>query len=196
MLRAAAFLVCLLTSSAFAQGFVLAGERLRFDAEFVPQFTEKQIAASAESSRQGLIRWAATEQGKRIIARFEGGDREVTIVESATEEGVGRAPQPGMITMLATNDKSKLKRYEMILNPVAAKQYDNPNALAWGLPRTPSDVMAAAWAAEMLHIDFYARGIPLPHHQRSDFQERWRLVAAELGLTALEHGSSTTSDER
>jgi hypothetical protein len=187
MFRAATFLFCFLTTSAFAQGFVLAGERLRFDEKFVPQFTEKQIAATAESTRQGLMRWAATQQGRLIIGRFEGGDREVTIVESATEEGAGRAPQPGLITMLATNDRTKLKRYEMIVNPAMARQYDNSNALAWGLPRTASDVMAAAWAAEMLHIDFYSRGIPLPHHQRADFQERWRSVAAELGLTSLEH---------
>jgi hypothetical protein len=47
--------------------------------------------------------------------------------------------------------------------------------------------MSTAWAAEMLHIDFYARGIPLPHHERPDFQERWQSVASELGFPVLQH---------
>ena len=180
--------VCFLAFGAQAQGFILGGELLRFDAKFRPQFTERQLAATAEATRAGLVRWAATEQGKLIIGRFENGDREVTVVESATEKGAGRAPQPGFMTMLAASDRKTLKRYELIVNPAVARQYDNANSLAWGLPRNAADVMAAAWAAEMLHIDFYSRGIPLPHHERSDFQERWRLVAAELGLTSLEHG--------
>jgi hypothetical protein len=181
-------LVLLPAGSARAQGFYLAGEPLRFDEKFRPQFTQRQLEASAESTRRGLARWAATEQGRKIIGRFEGGDREVRVVESASEAGVGRAPQPGMTTMLATNDRTKLKRYELIVNPVVARQYDNARSLAWGLPRNSEDVMAAAWAAEMLHIDFYSRGIALPHHQRPDFQERWRAVAAELGLTSMKHG--------
>ena len=48
--------------------------------------------------------------------------------------------------------------------------------------------MAAAWAAEMLHIDFYARGIALPHHERDDFQERWMAVAGQLGFGRMTHG--------
>lgn len=182
--------VCFLATGASAQGFLLAGERLRFDAKFNPQFSERQVASTAQATREGLARWAATDQGKRIIARFEGGDREVNVVESVAEKGVGRAPRPAMMTMLATNDRTKVKRYELVLNPSLARQYENASSLAWGLPRNSAEVMAAAWAAEMLHIDFYARGIPLPHHQRSDFQERWRQVAAELGLTSLEHGTS------
>jgi hypothetical protein len=185
---AAAVILLAAASSAQAQGFYFAGERLRFDSQFRPQFTQRQLDTTAEATRLGLARWAATEQGRLIIGRFEGGDREVRIVESVTEQGVGRAPQPGMTTMLATNDRSKLKRYELIVNPSVARHYDKPNALAWGLPRNAEDVMAAAWAAEMLHIDFYSRGIALPHHQRPDFQERWRAVAAELGLTSLTHG--------
>jgi hypothetical protein len=47
--------------------------------------------------------------------------------------------------------------------------------------------MAAAWAGEMLHIDFYSQGISLPHHERADFQEQWRLVAGELGFPMLPH---------
>ena len=168
---------------------ILAGEPLRFDAQYRPQFTEHQVAATADATRAGLVRWAATGEGKRIIGRFETGEREVVVIESNTEKGVGRAPQPGFMTMLASNDRTARKRYELIVNPELARMYGKPNALAWGLPRTPADAMAAAWAAEMLHIDFYSRGIQLPHHQRSDFLERWRQVAAELGLTSLEHGS-------
>lgn len=190
-----ALLALVFAATAHAQGFIFAGEPLRFDAKFRPQFTGKQLAATAQASRDGLARWAATGQGKLIIARFEGGDREVRVVESDVEEGAGRAPEPGIATMLATNDHTKLKRYDLILNPSVARQYDKPNALAWGLPRSASDVMAAAWAAEMLHIDFYSRGIPLPHHQRSDFQERWRQVAMELGLTSLTHDTTSSGAE-
>ena len=47
--------------------------------------------------------------------------------------------------------------------------------------------MALAWTGEMLHIEFYAAGIPPPHHERADFQKRWRLVAWALGLERVEH---------
>ena len=48
-------------------------------------------------------------------------------------------------------------------------------------------MMAAAWAGEMLHIDYYARGISLPHHERTDFQEECRAIARELGFPNLRH---------
>ena len=60
-------------------------------------------------------------------------------------------------------------------------------------PATPADMMAAAWAGEMLHVDFYARGISLPHHSRDDFQTEWEAVAVELGFPALRHNDE---DER
>ena len=182
-----AFWTCL-AANAQAGGFVLAGEPLRFDAKYRPLFTARQLELTAESTRLGLIRWAATEQGKRIIGRFESGDREVFVTESAEEKGIGRAPQPGLGVMTAYNDRSQLKRYELILNPQLSSEYGRPNVIDFGLPKSPAEAMAAAWAAEMLHIDFYSRGIRLPHHRRSDFQQRWRAVAAELGLPAMDHG--------
>ena len=56
-----------------------------------------------------------------------------------------------------------------------------------GHPTTPADLMAIAWAGEMLHIDFYSRGISLPHHSRPDFQEEWHRVAEELGYPSATH---------
>jgi hypothetical protein len=47
--------------------------------------------------------------------------------------------------------------------------------------------MATAWAAEMLHIYFYSKGISLPHHTRSDFQDEWRAMARELGFPDMRH---------
>jgi hypothetical protein len=47
--------------------------------------------------------------------------------------------------------------------------------------------MAIAWAGEMLHIYFYARGISLPHHERPDFQEQWVAIASELGMATVRH---------
>ena len=81
------------------------------------------------------------------------------------------------------------KRYDLILNPTIASQYNNADSIDLGLPRTATDVMALAWAGEMLHIDFYANGIPLPHHDRPDFQERWLTAAAQLGMPNATHGT-------
>jgi hypothetical protein len=188
--------VYLLVSSAFAiasesaspvRGIILADEAIRFDADLRPQFSAHQMRASAEATRAGLLRWAATSEGKAIIARFQAKDRQVIVIESVDEPTIGRAPQPGFMTLLAAGDPKQVKTYWLIVNPALAAQYDRPKALEVGLPRTPSDAMALAWAGEMLHIEFYAAGIPLPHHERSDFQKRWRLVAWALGLERVEH---------
>ena len=193
----AAMVVCLLVSSAFASfaaesagsgsGFILADEAIRFDTELRPQFSAHQLRASAEATRAGLLRWAATSEGKSIIARFQARDRQVIVIESDDESTIGRAPQPGFVTLLAADDPKQMKTYWLIVNPALAAQYDRPKAIELGFPRTQSDVMALAWAGEMLHIEFYASGIPLPHHDRSDFQKRWRLVADALGLWRVEH---------
>jgi hypothetical protein len=170
-------------------GFFLAGDPVSFDAEMRPQFTERQILETAESTRAGFVKWAATGEGKRIISRFRTAEYEVAVIEDPHEEGPGRAPQPGLAILLAANDRSKVKRYEVILNPAFARQYGNAEAIDLGEPVTPRDVMAATWAAEMLHVDFYANGVPLPHHAREDFQKRWREVAADLGMPRVKHDS-------
>jgi len=54
-------------------------------------------------------------------------------------------------------------------------------------PANASDMMAVAWAGEMLHIYFYAQGISLPHHPRADFQDQWHAVADELGMVLVTH---------
>jgi hypothetical protein len=166
---------------------LLGGELLRFE-EGKPQFSGRQVHASDASVREGLLLWAATEEGRAILERMRDANIEITIVEDAQETGPGRAPQPAIGTMLAAADRNKLKRYELILNPALAQQYEQgDDAIALGEPTTPAGVMAAAWAAEMLHIDFYARGIPLPHHERGDFQSRWRKAAEQLGFPLLLH---------
>ncbi len=170
-------------------GFVLAGESIAFTSELRPKFSEHQMRATAGCTRDGFAQWAATPEGKAVIRRFTGGDREVHVVENTKEKGVGRAPQPGFATFLASGDATVVKRYELILNPALAGEYGDPQTVNLGLPRTPADVMAVAWAAEMLHIDFYASGIPLPHHDRIDFQERWLRVSGALGFPLVSHDS-------
>lgn len=172
----------------------LASESIRFDEATRPVFSKHQIASCAESTRAGLEKWAATAEGRAILARLRKDEYEVTIVEDATEPGIGRAPHPNAATLIAS--ETQLKRYTLVLNPALAAQYDNPAAIDLGLPRTPADVMAAAWAAEMLHIEFYSRAIPLPHHGREDFQERWRTVALQLGFPRLEHGTEHDEHDR
>lgn len=185
---------CLIVLAAIAveganrgRGFVLADEAIRFDADLRPQFSAHQLRTSAEATRAGLVKWAATAEGRSIIARFRVEDREVIVVESADEPTIGRAPQPGFLTLLAAGDAKQLKTYRLIVNPALAAEYRGSKSIDLGLPRTAADAMALAWAGEMLHIEFYASGIPLPHHQRADFQERWRKVAGALGMSRAEH---------
>jgi hypothetical protein len=193
----AAIAICVLICGAFAVlasdshtgGIILADEAIRFDADLRPQFSAHQLRASAEATRAGLLRWAATGEGKSIIARFQAKDRQVIVIESDDESTIGRAPQPGFVTLLAAGDPKQLKTYWLIVNPALAAQYDRPKSVPLGLPQTAADVMALAWAGEMLHIEFYAAGIALPHHERSDFQKRWLRVADALGMARAEHGS-------
>jgi hypothetical protein len=103
-------------------------------------------------------------------------------------------PTPDAAAAFARNDARReqttvQKRYELVLNPTIASQYDNGSSIDLGLPRTASDVMALAWAGEMLHVDFYANGVPLADHDRPDFQDRWLAVAAQLGLPNATHGT-------
>lgn len=171
-------------------GFQLAGERIRFDANEKPEFTLNQIAHSAEAIRSGLVKWAATPGGRSEILRFNSAEYEVTIREDGNDAGAGRAPQPALATLVAAADHTKTKAYDLILNPTF-KLPEKMTPLYSGEPTTPADIMAAAWAAEMLHIDFYARGISLPHHSRADFQSEWRVIATQLGFPNLPHGDES-----
>jgi|GEM_PF-1370487 len=165
--------------------FVLAGEPLQFDATLHPAFTSNQLRNSFDATRVGLARWAATDEGRKIIRHLDPKEFRVVVAEDPAEESVGRAPQPGLATLVAANDHAKLKTYTMILNPTVG--LDRGIRALPGLPATTADLMSMAWAGEMLHIDFYSRGISLPHHSRPDFQEAWHQVAGELGFPAMTH---------
>jgi len=195
-MRAAIAAVLLVVSAATASkislqtatnetGFRLAGEGIRFDANARPEFTEDQIRYSAEATRSGLLKWAATPGGRSMIRRFDSAEYAVTVREDGQGAGAGSAPQPALATLVAATDHTKTKAYDLILNPT----FGLPKGVISlsGEPSTPADMMAAAWAAEMLHIDFYARGISLPHHSRADFQSEWHVMATELGFPNLPH---------
>ena len=169
-----------------AAAFVLAGQHVSFNAAMQPQFTEKQIREVAPEIRAGLARWASTPNGRRLIARFNAKEYEIVIAEDVYEEGAGRAPQPALATLVASNDHHAHKSYTLIINP-AFRVPQGRNILPAAQPKTQADMMAAAFAGEMLHVDFYSRGISLPHHQRADFQEEWRAVARELGYPDMKH---------
>ena len=174
--------VLLLTAFAFT----MAGERIPFDAALRPQFTARQLAAIAPEVLSGFARWAATPTGQRLIARFNAKEYEIMVDTDAGEAGAGRAPQPALATLVAANDHSSVKGYVVILNP-EFRITKGRNIFPSRQPATQTDMMAAAWAGEMLHVDFYSRGISLPHHQRADFQEEWRTVARELGYPEMKH---------
>jgi hypothetical protein len=191
-------LVALLTSGAgfretlTPRAFVLAGEPLSFDAGLQPRFSESQLRSCAPSTREGLTRWAATANGRRMLEHFNSNEYSVRVMEDPAESGAGRAPQPGLATLIAAADHSRLKRYDLILNPGygAATRFD----AVPGKPSTPGDMMAVAWAAEMLHIYYYSKGISLPHHERADFQQDWREIAGELGFPSVKHDGSEAPD--
>lgn len=172
--------------------FILAGEPLQFDADLRPQYTQHQMAVVSDATRKGLALWAHTEQGTTLIRKFSTGEYVIVVDEDFTEPSPGRAPQPGIATLASSGNHAKKKTYTMVLNPSFFRVTKDQAHFA-GQPGSPADVMAAAFAAEMLHIDFYARGISLPHHERPDFQREWRAVAAALGMPTLRHDSD---DER
>lgn len=150
-------------------------------------FTNRQLKHTAEATRAGFVKWATTPEGRRLIARFRKPEYEIMVLEDRGEGSLARAPQPGMTNFLVASDPTKTKYYTLLLNPSIAELYHHADALDLGEPHTPVDVMAAAWAGEMLHIEFYADAITLPHHRRPEFQERWRKVAFELGFPRMRH---------
>jgi hypothetical protein len=169
-----------------AAAFILAGERVPFNAAQQPVFTEKQVREVGPDVRAGFARWAATRNGRRLIARFNSPEYAIVIAEDATEEGPGRAPQPALATLVGSSDHHAAKVYTIIINP-AFRLTAGRNLFPSIQPATTAEMMAAAFSGEMLHVDFYSRGISLPHHQRSDFQEEWRAIARELGYPDMKH---------
>jgi hypothetical protein len=166
---------------------IVGGEAVRFDAKHAAQFSAAQLRGASPATLSGLARVAATPHGAMLVDFFARREFNVYLIEDGAEDGAGRAPQPGLATLLAVRDHSVVKSYDLILNPV---RFTLPH-LTTPLPNqaaSATDLMAAAWGAELLHIYFYARGISLPHHERDDFQELWRAIAAELGFPALRHG--------
>lgn len=133
-------------------------------------FAPHGIETTSAVTRAGLAKWVATSQGQAIVEYLAANHCDITVIEDPNEGGVGRAPEPGLATMLAAY-RHEPRRYVVILNPA----------------KNGADTMSAAWAGEMLHIYFYAHGISLPHHSRDDFQQEWHSVAAELGMPTVSH---------
>ncbi len=171
---------------------ILAGERVPFDANLVPEFTRGQRANTNDATREGLVRWAETQRGQQLIAYFIENDFEITVVEDGSEPGIGRAPQPGLATLVAAANHTHIRNYEIVLNPRFFKMPEGMVPLP-NQPSTPDDMMSIAWAGEMLHVYFYTLGISLPHHERADFQREWREIAVELGMPTVTHDDA---DER
>src|ERR1700682_6032404 len=171
MPRALLLLLCALTTSATtfretlpprsaAGSFVLAGEPIAFDEAFRPQFTDNQTRSAAAATRAGLVRWAATGEGQKLIARFNVHEFRIVIREDTSEGAAGRAPQPSLATLVGASDHDQVKSYDLILNPgYGAAQRFEPVP---GWPSLPADLMAAAWADEMLHILYYYLGHSTP----------------------------------
>lgn len=160
---------------------LLAGEPVHFDAGHQPQFTTNQIQNTSFATRNGLAKWAATPHGRHLIDYFAAHGCDIEVIEDTSENAMGRAPEPGIATLV-----SKRKRFVMVLNPAFYKLPKDMAPLPGQLANA-SDAMAVAWAGEMLHIYFYARGISLPHHPRPDFQDQWVAIAGELGMTGVRH---------
>jgi hypothetical protein len=172
---------------ALVYGILLAGEPLHFDANEHLQFSDAQMRRTSAATREGLIRFASTPHGRRMLRRFATSEYTIVVIENEAGDEMGSAPQPGIATLIAASDHSIPKSYEIVLHPMPFTVPEGATALP-NQASTPADQMAAAWGAELLHIDFYSRGISLPHHQRADFQREWQAIASELGFPAMPHG--------
>ena len=182
----AAWLFVTRAQSVHVSALVLAGDHVYFAAGGTPLFTQKQFRDTAEATRVGLAKWSRTEHGRRLIAYLDPREYAINVTEDAGENAPGRAPPPGIATLIAAHDHVKLKSYELILNPTFFRLPKGMEPMPYQ-PATAADMMAVAWAGEMLHIYFYAQGISLPHHPRIDFQDEWRAIASELGMPMVVH---------
>jgi hypothetical protein len=181
------------TAAFLLAGLFLLNEPLVFEGT-TPQFTREQTRRTTPATRDGLRRWAATSQGRRLLSRFSQPDYRIVIVEDGAESGMGRAPQPAMGTMLSAGDRKRLKVYQLILNPAFADMPDVGTRI-FREPGSAAEMMSVAWAGEMLHIYFYSQGIVLPHHERADFQKEWQAVAEQLGFPNLPHDDTRRGSE-
>lgn len=163
---------------------LLAGEPVHFDP--APQFTLRQARRTAAATRAGLVRWAATPHGREIIDYLARREYDVIVLEDGGDQSAGSAPQPGIATLAFANDHAKVKSYVVVLNPWYFREIKGMTPMPTEAA-TMADLMSAAWAAEMLHVYFYAHGVSLPHHPRHDFQETWRVMASELGYPTMQH---------
>ena len=163
---------------------LLAGEPVRFDP--APQFTIRQLRHTAPATRAGLVRWAATEHGRLLINTLAAKEYDIIVLEDDGDQSAGSAPQPGIATLHFASDHSKVKTYLVVLNPAFFTDVKGMTPLPTEAA-TVAELMSTAWAAEMLHVSFYAQGISLPHHPRRDFQEAWRVLATELGFPTMRH---------
>jgi hypothetical protein len=180
-------------AAALIYGIVLAGEPVRLDANAKVTFTPAQTRGTSTATRQGLVLLASTPHGRRLLRKFATSEYTIVVVENDEGDDVGNAPEPGIATLAAASDHSINKQYEIVLHPLTFSIPDGAIALP-NQASTPADQMAAAWAAELLHIDFYSRGISLPHHQREDFQREWQAIARELGFPTMNHGDDNDSE--
>src|SRR5688572_3262035 len=113
MRYAVLILICAssLTAAASEGPILLGGERIRIGADSTIEFTASQIRRSEASTRAGLMRWAATAHGRRLLSAFAKNQDKIVVIEDREEEGAGRAPQPGMATLLAAADPAQMKVY-------------------------------------------------------------------------------------
>jgi len=184
--------VIFLSASQATAGIFLAGEPVQQNNDGVVAFSKVQLDRSSAITRAGLVRWLQTPQGRRLFRHFSTPEYRIVVIEDFEEPAIGRAPEPSLLTLLAAGDHSKTKTYTLVLNPTPWTMPDRAKPFP-NQPSTPADYAAAAWAAEMLHIDLYSRGIMLPHHERRDFQESWLTVAKELGFPSMLHGEEDPS---
>ena len=182
----------MLIAAAIIYGIVLAGEPVQVDANAKITFTAAQMRSISFPTRQGLVLLASTPDGRRLLRKFAAREYAIVVTEGAENGEAGSAPEPGIATLVAWNDHSVCKQYEIVLHPITFSLPEGATAFPHQAD-TPADQMAAAWAAELLHIEFYARGISLPHHQRADFQREWQTIVQQLGFPTMTHGEEEES---
>src|SRR5512132_2034955 len=99
-------------------GVLLAGEPLHFDANQRIYFSESQLRGTSAATREGLIRFASTPHGRRMLRRFATSEYTIVVIEDENGGEVGSAPQPGIATLIAASDHAIPKSYEIVLHPL------------------------------------------------------------------------------
>ncbi|HUO84830.1 MAG TPA: hypothetical protein VM534_06910 [Thermoanaerobaculia bacterium] len=161
---------------------------IRFGAEERPLFSPEQRRLLDRDLRRGLDLWARTLEGREMVRRYGRGG--TVFVQIALEQGAGGALGSATpLRSLSSFLEGQQQFYRVVINPAMQGMHlDGVRTVGYVWPRSTAVLRALQIGAEMLHVDFFARGFPSgSHHSEPEFQLRWRAFAYELGCEGFPH---------